>query len=101
MPRGQCASHNRHGNVSESFVQIFTEKAPFSDLREPEVMFKVVFSDARPPRPPEPAGNRGLSDEVWSLMQDCWAVRPNERPNMTTVVARVREITTISDREGS
>lgn len=57
-------------------------------------MFKVASSNVRPPRPPEPAEKRGLSDEVWSLMQECWAVEPSDRPNMTAVYTRIKSLIT-------
>lgn len=75
---------------ADNFIQIFTEKAPFANLREPEVIGKVGFSDGRPSRPPQPAEDRGLTDEVWSLMENCWAVQPGDRPSMMTVLARIR-----------
>lgn len=43
-------------------------------------------------RPPQPTEERGLTDEFWSLIEDCWATKPGDRPNMTTIVSRIRSI---------
>lgn len=59
---------------------------------------EVAVHDERPPRPPQPAGERGLSDAVWSLIQDCWAVQPAERPSMTAVRSRIQDIAAIEAR---
>lgn len=53
---------------------------------------EVAINDGRPPRPPQPAEERGLSDEVWLLIQDCWAVQPAERPSMAAVRSRIQDI---------
>lgn len=77
---------------SKAINQVFTEQIPFSNLRDGEVILEVAVRDGRPQRPPEPAETRGLSDEIWKLIQDCWAVQPEDRPNMTAVAAQVEEI---------
>lgn len=53
---------------------------------------EVAVRDGRPPRPPQLAEERGLTDTVWSLIQDCWAVQPVDRPSMTAVRARIQDI---------
>lgn len=52
----------------------------------------MAVRDGRPLRPPQPAEIRGLSDEIWELIQECWAVRPRDRPDMTAVLAQVEKI---------
>ena len=59
---------------------MFTERAPFPDLTNADVISEVGVHDRRPSRPPEPASSKGLSDDVWSFMQECWAVQPGDRP---------------------
>lgn len=49
-------------------------------------MVQVVLYDKRPPRPPEPATQRGLNDRWWSLMQTCWLKNPTNRPAMSAVM---------------
>lgn len=50
-------------------------------------MLDVVFG-LRPERPADGGGN-GLSDKVWSLLQDCWAALPGARPTCENVVHRI------------
>lgn len=57
-----------------------------------QVIIEVTKRNGRPPRPPQPAEDRGLTDEVWSLIEDCWATQPGDRPNVTTIVSRIRSI---------
>lgn len=53
------------------------------------VMFEVAVHDRRPPRPPQPAEERGLTDDIWSIVEECWAVHPNDRPSMDAVISRI------------
>lgn len=59
---------------------------------------EVAVHDGRPPRPAQPAEERGLSDATWALIQDCWAVQPIDRPDMTAVNARIQDITASKPR---
>lgn len=68
---------------------MFTGAIPFSDLRDGAVILAVSVHNMRPSRPLEPATGRGLSDDVWNLMQECWLTQPTERPDMDTVVHRL------------
>ena len=49
-------------------------------------MVEVVMHDRRPPRPPEPALQRGLNDKMWDLMQLCWDGSPDRRPTVDAIV---------------
>lgn len=68
------------------FLQVFTEAVPFSHLRDGPVLVEVVIHNRRPPRPSEPAMQRGLDDNMWKLMQDCWANSPTDRPRIDGIV---------------
>ncbi len=50
----------------------------------------VCIEDKRPPRPSEPATQRGLDNSMWSLMQACWKTEPSERPDMSQVIAHFK-----------
>ncbi|KAF8608237.1 kinase-like protein [Ceratobasidium sp. AG-I] len=39
------------------------------------------------------AVNRGLSDEMWSLLQWCWKYDPRARPTMDMITQRLKDIT--------
>ncbi|KAG5637390.1 hypothetical protein H0H81_004767 [Sphagnurus paluster] len=62
--------------------EIFTGDTPFTKMSDSRVMF-CVMSGERPTRPPDssPAWRSwGLTENIWLLMQECWALNPKERP---------------------
>ncbi|KAJ6618142.1 kinase-like domain-containing protein [Mycena sp. CBHHK59/15] len=67
--------------------EIFPGKAPFSDVHmDTAVMFKVLQGE----RPPQPNWPRTTQyDGVWSLLQDCWKEKPDERPTATQIVEQL------------
>jgi hypothetical protein len=38
--------------------------------------------------------HRGLSDEMWRLMNQCWEWKPIARPEMRTLASEVRKLHT-------
>lgn len=55
-------------------------------------MLQVVFGNIYPRRP-KSALRFGLTDEVWTLMKQCWDRLPSSRPSMKTIVSGLTEIT--------
>jgi len=49
------------------------------------VMFDIT-EGKRPPRPVHPA----LTDDLWELMERCWAQEPDSRPEMLEVLQVLR-----------
>ncbi|KAL5480348.1 hypothetical protein ACEPAI_1618 [Sanghuangporus weigelae] len=82
-----------------AFSCIFTGEFPYFGLHEAAVFIAVAVRDKRPPRPGQVATEKGLTDDVWSIMQDCWKTWPNERPDMLFVVSQLEEV--VSIRESS
>ncbi|KAL5522144.1 hypothetical protein ACEPAF_2001 [Sanghuangporus sanghuang] len=82
-----------------AFSCIFTGEIPYFGLHEAAVFIAVAVRDKRPSRPGQSATEKGLTDDVWSIMQDCWKTWPNERPDMLSVVSQFEEV--ISIREPS
>jgi len=56
-------------------IQAFTGAIPFSSCTPPMAML-AIMQGKRPPRPTHPA----LTEELWEVMQHCWATEPNLRP---------------------
>ena len=77
--------------VSNDISQVFTGKIPFAELRRDGQVIIEVVENRRPPRP-EDAVMKGLEDDVWMIMQDCWATKPSDRPGMPAVVCRLKAI---------
>lgn len=63
----------------DEFRKLFTEEPPFSHLQEAEFIIEVATNGLRPPRPGENTLQRGLSDDVWEIMQNCWRRSAHER----------------------
>jgi len=72
----ECAAH-RH--------KVFTGNFPFHN-RTPTAVGVDVLSGNRPERPTDPK----LTDDLWDLTEQCWDQDPQERPEITEVVLRLR-----------
>lgn len=73
--------------------QLYTGNSPFADIRmDSAVIFKVLRGE-RPARF-SPFDHYGphISDDLWSLMQDCWRQHPSDRPNIALVVDIMADI---------
>lgn len=72
--------------------EIYTGHVPFFEIRRDQtVMFKIA-SGERPSRPPanDPAfQGKGMTRDLWELMEDCWVSDPRERPTTQDIVHRL------------
>jgi len=70
-------------------LQIFTGTPPFVDTPE-AVLCEVVRKGGRPPKPIERVIiQRGLDNDLWRLIKDCWAQQPTSRPAVNDIVRRL------------
>ncbi|KAH9171465.1 kinase-like domain-containing protein, partial [Lactarius sanguifluus] len=70
-------------------LEVFTDAdpySPYSDLYVP-----VLLSQGKPPEDPGPAAV-GLSPKMWELMQSCWEVNPEVRPDMDKIQLAMRNL---------
>jgi hypothetical protein len=66
---------------------MFTGHHPFHHLKMDFMVYLAVQKGERPERPlHDPHPTRGLSDEVWHLVQSCWV---SERPVASLVVEQL------------
>ncbi|KAJ7266630.1 kinase-like domain-containing protein [Mycena rebaudengoi] len=69
-------------------VEIYTGKQPFWNvIRDITVVFQIL-EQKRPPRPSSlgpPNGTRSMSDQLWAIVEACWAHKPSDRPDMHKV----------------
>jgi len=70
--------------------EVFTRKMPFPNVRSEGNVICRILSGERPQRPME-ATSLGLSDTVWSIMEQCWRADPPARPSMTDVIAQLED----------
>ncbi|KAL0069387.1 hypothetical protein AAF712_003410 [Marasmius tenuissimus] len=64
-------------------LEIMTGKPPFAELRDPMgCMFQVVVLKKRPPRP---SSEYWCPDNVWDMVEQCWAQQMQDRPKASEV----------------
>lgn len=65
-------------------LEVLTGEVPFAMKKESEVFYSVLLQK-RPSRP-----EAGIEDEMWYLVNSCWAWSPNERPSIGIVNDRLQ-----------
>jgi hypothetical protein len=68
---------------------VLTGTPPFARGAKREQAFKVVHEDERPQRPRD-SEKLGLTDEVWTVLQECWGKVPSTRPSVDIVSASLK-----------
>ncbi|KAJ7591214.1 kinase-like domain-containing protein [Mycena floridula] len=81
-------------DVFKSFAaddkQILTHSQPFANIKHTTEVVIRSSSGEKPPRPTEPRVlERGLNNELWALLNDCWSVEPSDRPSIKQVIQRL------------
>ncbi|KAL0577342.1 hypothetical protein V5O48_004641 [Marasmius crinis-equi] len=64
-------------------LEIITGKPPFSDHDNSVAAVRITLGQ-RPPRP-SPTTVSWCPDEVWSLVEQCWAKNPSHRPTARSI----------------
>ncbi|KAG6834581.1 hypothetical protein H0H93_008772 [Arthromyces matolae] len=80
--------------LASTFYEAFTGEIPFFETRKRERVRRMI-KQGRTPTPPEPTNVAwqplGSNGSIWSLMMDCWKMQPGERPDITTVLSKLRQ----------
>ncbi|EMD31572.1 hypothetical protein CERSUDRAFT_162806 [Gelatoporia subvermispora B] len=74
-----------------TMLEIFTGEPPFGRHTRDQQVVVTVSRGVRPSRPGDEVAQRGLSDDMWDLIVQCWQSDPQTRPSMTDVNERIRE----------
>ncbi|KAG6905887.1 hypothetical protein DXG01_017094 [Tephrocybe rancida] len=72
--------------------EVFTGKIPFYNILRDTTVTLQVKSAKRPSRPSEPGTSWqewGLTENIWSLMEDCWKATASERPVVRQIIDRL------------
>ena len=85
----QVREHDRGYWPFSYMFQVLTGETPFHRLRQTQLMYYAV--EGRRPDKPDNASAIGLSDSLWSLVQRCWNMNAESRPNVGEVVTCLRE----------
>lgn len=77
-----------------SVLEMLTEKAPLYELKRDIAIIRAMAKDGpiRPKRPTEPEVVRWLTNELWGLLELCWAKTDHARPTMEDLMRDLREI---------
>ena len=67
---------------------MLTGAPPFANLQELELVSRVVLEGKRPPRPNN-SKSLGITNEIWYLLELCWAKDAFARPAVNYVVGRL------------
>jgi len=70
---------------------VLTGAPPFASQQKPELACQVVLEGKRPPRPSN-SGGLGITDEIWYLLELCWAKDASSRPVVNHVVRSLENI---------
>jgi serine/threonine protein kinase len=66
-----------------TFLEVFTGKSPYHYRRNDTVVIMAIIRGERPVKPSaEEIGRsgKGISDDLWALLQLCWSASPKKRP---------------------
>ena len=70
-----------------------TGREPYSHLKFHTDVLRLSPQGERPKRPDgsdaEEIVKRGLDDDLWQLLTECWSHEPETRPNIHAVLARL------------
>ena len=82
---GSPTTHSDTYSFAMLILECITEEVPFSNIaRDATVLHARTVKGQHPSRPDGQDRNH-VSDGLWKLMVDCWAVRPDKRPTMERV----------------
>ncbi|KAF9256250.1 TKL/TKL-ccin protein kinase [Marasmius fiardii PR-910] len=73
-------------------LELFTHQYPFSKIKHPSEVVLVVARGRKPPQPKEArVVERGLDDDMWRLLIECWDHIPSARPDIEEVLERLSD----------
>lgn len=73
-------------------LELMTGEQPYNGIpKEINVALQLVGGHL-PQRPGSSATARGLTDELWTLMQQCWRKEPTARPTMGQIRLSLKDL---------
>jgi len=68
-------------------IELLTKEHPFNHRKLDTVVIMDITRNLRPRKPVQP-----LADELWPILERCWAQAPGNRPSMATVCEGLERI---------
>jgi len=93
-PIGMFSTQSDIFSLARTILEVMTGEQPFKNVTSSlDIIAKVKKGD-RPKRPKRNsvAVKRGLDDELWQLLTQCWAQEPKERPDISKVNEELERI---------
>lgn len=79
-------------NKSRYRCQVLMGAPPFASRQKQELACEVALEGKRPPRPNN-SESLGITDEIWELLELCWAEDASSRPKVSHVMRRLEGMT--------
>ncbi|KAG6909000.1 hypothetical protein DXG01_002386 [Tephrocybe rancida] len=79
------------GWASTSY-EVFTGKRPFFEINSETRVIVMILRGYVPTQPSlddKSWTERGLTEKIWMLLNDCWKTHPSERPDISVVKSRI------------
>ncbi|KAF7433209.1 hypothetical protein PC9H_005159 [Pleurotus ostreatus] len=77
--------------LAMTILEVLTHKQPFNHIKHTT---EVVIRSARGDRPIRPTDQRvlerGLDDNLWMLLNQCWALEATDRPDIQELIQRLQ-----------
>ncbi|KIM71467.1 hypothetical protein PILCRDRAFT_830314 [Piloderma croceum F 1598] len=72
-------------------VELLTKKCPFYHRKKDTEVIREIIKGLRPYKPTESP----LADQLWPILQECWAQAPGDRPGISTICIKCDELTNL------
>ncbi|KAG7090219.1 hypothetical protein E1B28_011820 [Marasmius oreades] len=74
-------------------LELLTHQHPYPKIKHPPEVVLNVANGRTPPRPGESrVVERGLNDEMWGLLVQCWNRTPSARPSIEEVLEKLESL---------
>ncbi|THU97858.1 kinase-like protein [Dendrothele bispora CBS 962.96] len=87
---GKLSSMSDIYSYGMTVLELFTHEKPYADIRHTPQATLLASKGTCPKRPSaaEVIG-RGMDDNIWTLLTQCWSLRPEARPKIQAVLDEV------------
>ncbi|KAG6828025.1 hypothetical protein H0H92_009600 [Tricholoma furcatifolium] len=99
-PNGEENVRRTEASDVFAYGMMFAGKPLFGNATPIAINFKIINAQ-RPGRPNKSVHlKRGLTDNMWDLIESCWADSPSQRPTAAQIVARLQPMIAVNHRPG-
>ncbi|KAG8796549.1 hypothetical protein FRC12_019056 [Ceratobasidium sp. 428] len=76
-----------------TILEVVTGRKPYSEHRSDPYVTTLVIKGVHPQRPPELSSWTRFGDERWTMLGECWHMKPEFRPSSRDVKDRIHALT--------